>query len=73
MAMQNMLTGNSKFRSAIFAKLQGDAAKPASERWKEAYKAAMTTTKGDPSKALKEVDKRFPGLRAEMISDANKR
>ena len=73
LAMKTMIASNSRFRSAIVAKLKDDATKPASERWKAAYVMAMAATKNDGSKAMREVDRKFPGLRAEMIKDANPR
>ncbi len=72
-SFQSMVKSNSRFRSAIVAKLQSDKTMTASQKWNEAYKAAMASTNGDGSKAMKEVDKRFPGLRDQMIKDANKR
>ncbi len=72
-SFQSMVKSNSRFRSAIVAKLKDDATKPASERWNAAYKTEMVATRNDASKALREVDRKFPGLRDQMISDANKR
>ena len=73
LAMKTMIASNSRFRSAIVAKLKDDATKPASERWNAAYKTEMVATRNDGSKAMREVDRKFPGLRDQMIKDANKR
>ncbi len=72
-SFQSMVKSNAKFRSVIVAKLQADAAKTAAERWNAAYKAEMVATRNDGSKAMREVDRKFPGLRDQMIKDANKR
>ena len=72
-SLRTMAASNSRFRSAIVAKLKDDANKPASERWKAAYLSAMASTNGDPNKSIKEVERKHPGLRSQMIQDANKR
>ena len=72
-SFQSMVKSNSRFRSAIVAKLKDDATKPASERWNAAYKTEMVATRNDGNKAMREVDRKFPGLRDQMIKDANKR
>ncbi len=72
-AFKSMVRGNPNFRNAIMAKLRDDKTMTASERWNAAYRAELAATNGDSNKSLKQVDKKFPGLRDQMIKDANKR
>ncbi len=72
-ALKSMVRCNPNFRNAIVAKMRDDKTMTAGERWKAAYRAEMESTNGDTNKSIKQVEKNFPGLRDQMIKDANKR
>lgn len=72
-ALKALVRGNSKFRSAIVAKLKDDKTMTASERWKAQVDTAMFQGGLSRHKAIVAVDKTSPGLRMQMIKDANKR
>ena len=61
-----------KYRTAINAKLRSQPGMTTKARWQAAVNASMTSGL-TWTKAVWQVDKRYPGLRDQMVRDANKR
>ena len=69
---QSMVKRHDSFRKCIVAKLQSQQGRTAQAKWKQAVTESMLTGL-DRTKAVANVDREFPGLRARMIAEANGR